>query len=218
MTLGAPLVSALASLLLAAALLRMYLWRAFLFLFPSRVQVEPEAPADQMKLPRELEASAQELLRLGFSPLGSHEEKPPLRPATRFYDYARAPLVTYASLHLDRDEEARVDYWTGLSPGFVVTSSYRRPVLEHPSYKSGGLEGASVERVLKAHLKRLESVQVPPASEGEMGAEQRVSLARTWYQGGGQQELRRQNLAGLLWCVAAVSILLSLLWGVIQRG
>lgn len=205
------LATVLAGLGLAVMLLVLNLWRAVLFLFPARVRVEPDAPAGQMGLPFELALAAQQLQALGFLPLGSHEEKPPLRRATLSYDYAHPGERVFATLHLGADGNPRLYFLTPLAPeGFVITAGYRRPALDIPGrYRSGGLEEASPERIFRAHLRRLEGL----SPTGDFTWEGRVEAGRSWYRGLGQKELRRQNLAGLLWTVAALAIVASVFLG-----
>jgi hypothetical protein len=206
-----PLATMLAGLTLAVMLLRLNFWRAILFLFPARVRVEPDAPADQMKLPEELAPAAEQLQALGFLPLGSHEEKPPLRGATLSYDYAHPGERVFATLHLGSDGTPRLYFLTPLAPeGFVITAGYRRPALDIPGrYRSGGLEEASPERVFRAHLRRLEGL----SPTGNFTWEGRVEAGRSWYRGLGQKEIRKQNLPGLLWTVAALAIVASAFLG-----
>jgi len=206
-----PLITALAGLALATALLALNLWRAALYLFPARVRVEPEAPADQMNLPAELAPAEEQLRALGFHALGNHEEKPLLRRATLSYDYAHPGERVFATLYLGSDGTPRLYFLTPLAPeGFVVTADYRRPALDIPGrYRSGGLEEAPPERVFRAHLRRLEGL----TPTGEFTWEGRVEAGRSWYRGLGQVEIRRQNLPGLLWTVAALAIVASAFLG-----
>jgi len=202
----AELATALVGLVLALMLLRLNFWRAVLFLAPTSVRVEPEAPADQMDLPPELAPLAEQLRALGFTALGSHEEKPRFHPATRSYDFARPAERVFATLHLGRDATPRLYLLTPLAPGgFVITAGYKRPALDLAGYRSGGLEGASPERLYRAHLRRLEGL----TPSGDFTWEGRVEAGRSWYRGLGQKEIRRQNLPGLLWTLAALAIVAS---------
>jgi hypothetical protein len=205
------LATMLAGLGLAVMLFVLNLWRAVLFLFPAHVRVEPDAPADQMNLPTGLAPAEEQLRALGFHPLGSHEEKPPLRRATLSYDYAHPGERVFATLHLGSDGSPRLYFLTPLEPeGFVVTAGYRRPALDIPGrYRSGGLEEASPERIFRAHLRRLEGL----TPTGDFTWEGRVEAGRSWYRGLGQMEIRRQNLPGLLWTVAALAIVASAFLG-----
>jgi hypothetical protein len=205
------LATSLAGLAIAVMLLVINFWRALLYLFPSRVRVEPEAPGDQMELPEVLEPLALQLVSLGFTPLGSHEEKPLMRQATRSYDYAHPGERVFATLHLGPRGQPRLYYLTQLSPeGFVITASYRRPSLELAGrYLSGGVAEAKPERLLRAHLKRLEGL----SPTGTFTWEGRVEAGRAWYQGLGRKELRRQNLTGLLWTAAALALVASAFLG-----
>ncbi|MFP2930423.1 hypothetical protein ACLESO_35540 [Pyxidicoccus sp. 3LG] len=203
---------AVAGLVLAVVLLALNFWRAILYLFPGSVRVEPEAPADQMDLPSELGPLATQLQALGFVPLGSHEEKPRLQRATRSYDWAHPAERVFATLHLGQDDSPRLYFLTPLAPeGFVITAGYRRPAMEIPGvYRSGSLEDASPERLLRAHLRRMEGLT--PAT-GEFTWEGRVEAGRSWYRGHGRKEIRRQNLQGLLWTVMALAIVASAFLG-----
>ena len=205
------LATVVAGLVLAVTLFSLNFWRALLVLFPGSVRVEPEAPSDQMDLPEACAAQASQLLALGFVPLGSHEEKPRLRAATRSYNYAHPGEKVFATLHLGPDEQPRLYFLTPLAPeGFVITAGYRRTALEIPGrYRSGGLEDATPDRLFRAHLKRLEGV----TPTGEFTWEGRVEAGRSWYRGLGQREIRRQNLPGLLWTVAALAIVASAFLG-----
>lgn len=200
------LATAVAGLVLALVLLRLNFWRAVLFLAPTSVRVEAEAPADQMDLPAELAPLAEQLRALGFTALGSHEEKPRFHAASRSYDFARSAERVFATLHLGRDDTPRLYFLTPLAPeGFVITAGYKRPALDLPGYRSGGLEDATPERLYRAHLRRLEGL----TPGGDFTWEGRVEAGRSWYRGLGQKEIRKQNLAGLLWTVAALAIVAS---------
>ena len=205
------LATVVAGLVLAVTLLSLNFWRALLVLFPASVRVEPEAPADQMELPEECAPLALQLKALGFVPLGSHEEKPRLRGATLSYDFAHPGERVFATLHLGPDGQPRLYFLTPLAPeGFVITAGYRRAALEVPGrYRSGGLEDAAPDRLFRAHLKRLEGL----TPTGEFTWEGRVEAGRSWYRGLGQKEIRRQNLPGLLWTVAALAIVASAFLG-----
>ncbi len=205
------LATVLVGLVLAVALLRLNFWRALLVLFPASVRVEPEAPADQMDLPEACASLALQLKALGFIPLGSHEEKPRLRGATLSYDFAHPGERVFATLHLGPDGQPRLYFLTPLAPeGFVITAGYRRTALDIPGrYRSGALEDAAPDRLLRAHLKRLEGL----TPTGEFTWEGRVEAGRSWYRGLGQKEIRRQNLPGLLWTVAALAIVASAFLG-----
>jgi hypothetical protein len=203
---------AVAGLVLAGVLLFLNFWRALLFLFPHTVRVEPEAPGDQMDLPDVLAPLAAQLQALGFTPLGSHEEKPLLQKATRSYDWAHPQERVFATLHLGHDVLPRLYLLTPLAGGgFVVTASYRRPALDLPAYRSGALEDATPERLLRAHVRRLEGLA--PVGPEAFSWEGRVEAGRAWYRGLGRREIRRQNLQGLLWTGIALAIVASAFLG-----
>ncbi|MBU8896104.1 hypothetical protein DRW03_05745 [Corallococcus sp. H22C18031201] len=201
----------LGGLVLAGVLLSLNFWRALLYLFPRSVRVEAEAPADQMALPEALRPLARQLEALGFVALGSHEEKPLLQRASRSYDWAHPTEQVFATLHEGRQGAPRLYLLTPLAPeGFVITADYRRPALDLPGrYRSGSLDDASPERLLRAHARRLEGL----SPTGDFTWEGRVQAGRSWYQGLGRHEIRRQNLQGLLWTAIALAIVASAFLG-----
>lgn len=193
---------------LAGVLWVLNLGRTWLFLFPGSVQVEADSPAEHMALPPELAPLAHQLQALGFVPLGSHEERPRLRPPLCAYAFAHPHQPVFATLY---PGPPRLELLTPLAPeGFVITANWRRPALERPGrYRSGGLADASPERLLRAHLRRLRGL----TPGGDFSWEARVSAAQAWYQGLGRGEVRQQNLPGLLWTATALAIFATALLG-----
>jgi hypothetical protein len=207
----AELLLVLAVLGMAVKLLLLNFWRAVLFVSPSSVRVLPEAPAGQLQLPPELAPLAGQLQALGFVSLGSHVEKPRFQQGTTSYDFAHPGEHTFATLHFSPQGEPRLYLLTPLAPeGFVLTAGYRRPGFEVPGrYRSGGVPGASPERLFQAHRLRLQGFQ--PSEEFTW--EERLRSGQAWYRGLGQREIRRQNLQGLLWTVVALAIVAGLFLG-----
>lgn len=187
------------------------LWRAWLFLRPDSIRIETDEPPDKMNLPVALEQLSEELGALGFKPLGSHWEKPAFTKETMSYDYVNADKRVFATLYEGRDGGARMYLLTPIkcpdgATGFVVTGNYRRPAREvSRCYYSGGLENYAAERVVKAHLRRLDNEKLEPT--GDYSAEGRLAAGRAWFKGFGRTEIRAQNLHGLLWSVSAVAML-----------
>lgn len=187
-------------------------WRAWLFVRPDSIQMELDEPADKIQLPGDLEALAEELQKLGFKALGSHWEKPLFTRETVSYDYVNAEKKVFATVYEGRDGAARMYLLTPIrcpdgSTGFVVTANYRRPAREiGRCYYSGGLEGYSPERVVKAHLRRLDNEKLEPT--GDFSAEGRLAAGRSWFKSYGRTEIRAQNLHGLLWSASAVTVLI----------
>lgn len=191
----------------AGWLLRKNLWRAGVWLFPTSVKVEDDAPATaNLKLPATLDKHAQELQRLGFKFIGTHVEQPRLASAVTSYDYALAEGHAFASLFLSEDDEPRVELLTPLEGGgFVRTANYRRTALEEKGYFSGYLENIPLERVLHAHQRTVTHLGTPIST---WDTDARLKAARAWYQSpAAQRELRRQHQTGLVWTFgAAVSV------------
>lgn len=196
---------AAAVLLGALVVLRFQAWRAALFLSPQSVRVEAETPADVTTVPGELEDTWGELQKLGFVLLGVHSEKHLLAPAVQFLDGMHPTEPVVVSLSLGPDDEERVEFLTQSERGFVLTANYRRIAREVPgAYLSGGLEGASPERVLKAHLRRVPEIGAPKPLHT---LDARVDAARAWYSRSGKPELRQQHAVALLWTLGALGML-----------
>jgi len=215
---GGPAVNALVELFLVLAALGMAVkllllnaWRAFLFVFPARVRLLPDAPADRMDLPPGLVASGEQLQALGFRPLGVHQETSPGRKGTRSYDYVHPEQRVFATLHLSPQGHPRLYLLTPLAPtGFVLTADSKRPTFDLPGvYQAVGLPQCPPELLLQAHRLRVRDVR--PAEDFTW--EGRLQAGRDWYQGPGSQEIRRQNLPGLLWTLVALAIVVSLFLG-----
>jgi hypothetical protein len=164
-----------------------------------------------MKVPLELAPLANELARLGFVPAGSRREKAPLGPAVFFYDFAKESEKTFATLGSGKDAKRRLFYLTlTRNGGFVITANYRRPAREIPGlYLSGGLEDFPAERVYKAHLRRIEGVQLA----GEYTQDGRVAAAEAWLAGPGRAEVRLENLQGLVLTAGSLGILAAAVFG-----
>jgi hypothetical protein len=203
MNLDSPFFAALL-LIGALVLLRFQAWRAVLCLRPQAVRVEVDTPADVTTVPPELEDTWGELKKLGFTLLGAHSERAPLTSATWFLDAAHPAHPVVASLSVSPDEQDHLVFLTQSARGFVITANYRRLSFEVPgAYLAGGLDGATPERLLKAHLRRVPEIGAPKV----LGTiEARVVAAREWYSETGKPELRQQHAVGLLWTLGALGM------------
>ncbi len=195
------------AILTAGVLLYWHLWRAIAFLKPASVRVDIDTPGPT-QVPGLLEPLDTAMKALGFTMLGSHLEHPRLGRALLCYDYVNREKKTFASL-----------YGAGLfhfvtvtaNDGCVLTANYRRPGANEPGrYLAGGIQGASAERLFKAHLRRLEEM---PGIETDFSLDGRVAQTRAWFERVGVTELRRQNAVGLLWSAGA---LMLAAWAVVQ--
>ncbi len=196
-------------LVLAAWMLRRNLWRALLFLKPTALHLEADAPADQMNVPEHLGRRHAELLALGFVPLGTHLERAPLGATIHAYDYGHPAELTFATL-VDGAYGPRLYLVSRAEQGFVLTADYRRPSREKKDYLAGALEGVPPERLVKAHQRRLETLG---QAQGECTLEGRLALGRDWLRGPGSSETRQQNLLGLLWTVGTVGMVAAAVLG-----
>lgn len=184
--------------------LRAYLWRALLCLQPGSIELGEDAPADA-KLPDGLAATDQVLVAEGFKRLGSHYERPRLHQALVSHDYAHPTEGTYATVYLGRDARPRLYFLTETEEGgWVITANFHRPAREVPGrYSSGCLENLPVDRVFKAHVRRLTEFGKAKKT-GNLG--ERVQLGQAWFTGPGQWEVRQQNALGLLWTVGTLGM------------
>ncbi len=198
-----------------AVVLRGNLWRAWLCLWPTSIQIEPDAPADQVKLPKILEQQDAELRALGFITVGSHLEQARFGPELISYDYAHPEDRCFATLYVGTNGTARYYFLTRTAgDGFVITSNHRRPARELKGrYLSGSLEWMPAARVFNAHQRRVPEVGTP---EGECTQAGRIAAARAWFAGPGNVEVRQQNALGLLWTVGTVGMVAAAIFG--RRG
>ncbi|MEW5740373.1 MAG: hypothetical protein AB1938_15700 [Myxococcota bacterium] len=195
---------AVVAVLVALILLRLHLWRAVLFLRPQSVLVEVDTPDGGVLVPGALEAAWEGLKALGFTPLGSHLEHARFSAPVTLFDAAHAEKGMFASVFEGKDGQVRVVLLTPTEGGFVLTANYRRPAREVPGrYSSGGLEGASVERLVNAHARR---IAAHSQAKAPWTLEARVDAARRWYRGAGKAELRQQHAVGLLWTLGALGM------------
>lgn len=207
---GHPAYAVLA-VLAALIFLRLHLWRAVLFLRPQSVRIETDTPDGSVTVPGRLEAPWDALKALGFTPLGSHLEHARFSAPVTLYDAAHPAKQLFASVFAGKDGRARVVLLTPTEQGFVLTANYRRPAREVPGrYSSGGIEGASVERLVNAHARRISSHS---QAKGPWTLEARVDAARRWYGDAGKAELRQQHAVGLLWTLGALGMVAAALLG-----
>lgn len=196
----------------ALVLLRWHLWRAFAFLFPSSIRTEQDSPPDTDPVPGALEKAHEQLQRLGFAWLGTRLEHPVFGRKLVNYDYGHAALGVFASMYEGLGGKVRLYF---LSPtqggGFVLTANFRRPArVVEGKYLSGNLEVDDVERLLKAHQRRLPELGGP---RGTFDMEGRLAAAREWYLGYGKAEVRQQNAVGLLWTLGALGMVGAAIFG-----
>jgi hypothetical protein len=197
---GNPVVVVLA-VLAGLVVLRLQIWRALLFITPTSVRVEAEEPSSVVVVPGALEPAVEALRTLGFVLVGTHSESPRLTRGTRFIDLLEPTTGTWASVAEGR--RARVSLLSCTAQGWVVTSDFRRPSSDVAGALAGAIEGASPERLLKAHLRLVQA----PEPVAHPTLEARVELARAWFAGPGRAELRQQHAIGLLWSLGALALM-----------
>src|SRR4051812_37191535 len=105
----------------AGWLLRKNLWRALVWIFPSSVRVEDDAPASaRLRLPQVLDPQAAELAQLGFTFIGTHLEQPRLGAAVLSFDYSSRDAHAFASLFVSEEGDPRLELLTPLAAGGFV--------------------------------------------------------------------------------------------------
>lgn len=193
--------------------LRASLWRAWLFLNPTSMRIDTDAPADAVKLPTALDKQDVHLRAMGFKLLGSHTEHPRLGKELTSYDYAHPEGHTFATLWLSGSSTPRLYFLTPCVDGaYVITADYKRPAFEDTGrYLSGSIEDGPAERVFKAHERRLQELKPDPSTQWTL--EGRVEAGKRWYAGVGQREVRAQNVLGLLWTIGTFVIIAAAVLG-----
>jgi hypothetical protein len=181
--------------------------RALWWLAPGSLLLEIESPGPT-EVPAALTSTDAALRNHGFALLGTHLEQPRLGKAVLHYDFAAPAHGCFASAFVDT-EGARVYFLSPTTGGLVLTAGFRRPSSELPRYQSSFLEGASVERLVKAHLRRAKAQGAP---QGSFTLEARVQLAHDWYAGVGAREVRAANAVSLLWMVGGLGMVASAVW------
>jgi hypothetical protein len=179
--------------------LRASLWRAWLFLKPTSMRIEADAPGDQVKLPTALDKQDVHLRALGFKLVS--------------YDYAHPEGHAFATLWLSGSSTPRLYFLTPCVDGaYVITADYKRPAFEDKGrYLSGSMEDVPAERVFKAHERRLQELKPDPSTQWTL--EGRVEAGKRWYAGVGQREVRAQNVLGLLWTVGTFVMIAAAVLG-----
>jgi hypothetical protein len=208
---GSPLMAdlrpweAVLVLAFAAVGLRLFLWRGVLFCAPASLRLLADSPPGLEAVPAELGGVQEALVGLGFVPLGTHLEHPYFGPRLLSFDYCLPDARTFASVSAGHSRRPRLYLMTPTpAGGFVVTADHRRPARAIPGHSlTGYLQGASPERLLKAHQRRVAEVG---AADIECTLDGRVAAAKAWYRGAGQAEVRLQNVVGLLWTLAALGM------------
>ena len=195
-----------------AVVMRGNLWRAWLCLRPTSMNLEADAPAGQVRLPPPLEKFDAELKDLGFASLGSHVEHPRFGPEMFRYDYAHPAEKCFATSFLGTNGAAKLYFLTPTEGGgFVVTANHRRAAREIKGrYLSGTLEGLPAARLFTAHVRRVGDVGTPQADLTQAG---RIAAAKAWFAGPGNVEVRQQNALGLLWTVGTVGMVAAAIFG-----
>lgn len=221
----------LATVLVGAGLVWANLWRALIFVTPSSTTLEIEDGSPDAPVPGWLEETHTALRGLGFAPVGSWLELRRLGPTRTSWGYVNAaqhtfviasdaPLVrvrrsplTPPEPRLEREgPAARVTFITvSAASGFLLSSNFRRPGATIPHrHLCAGLPNASVDRLFRAHLRRIEELGVPA---GTFSLEGLLTHLRDWHTSVGRAELQRQHAVGLLWTLGGLGMVAGPLVG-----
>lgn len=199
----------------AVVLLRYNLWRAVLFVSPSSLRIDAEDPGAAKSVPEALRGAEASLLESGFRALGTHSERPVLGPARLCWNYLHPGEGTVATL-FEGDDGVHAWFVSRLEGGgYVITANYRRPAREVAGrYASGYLEDVPLDRVYRAHTRRLAGLQV---RTDPLTLEDRVELQRAWYGGLGKPEVRQENFRGLLWSLGTLGMVAAAIFAGARR-
>jgi hypothetical protein len=198
----------LAGLGMALQLLRLNAWRAWLFLFPTRVRLRPVDPGP---VPPALVPWVEQLRALGFVPVGGHVQHSPLHRGVTAHDFAHADERVFASLYLSARGDPRVYLLSPVASGDAVLTdgAPASPLVLAGLARAAARQCPPVARVLALHRERMRGRE----AVGEFTGPGRLAAGHTWLQGPGQREIRRQSLPGLLWTILALALVASLLLG-----
>jgi hypothetical protein len=202
---------------LISALAVFVLWRnlpaMLLFLFPSLMRARGEDES-WPKVDRDLFGRMEEELKpLGFSRLGVHVERAPLRRRLVAYDFVNEAERTWGTATA-AGEEVRLSLVTAFcGGGFVVTADHRVLSQDRQGCLVGGMPGAQPEQLLAAHRRRVEGFREQGREiVTDLSLEARVRAANAWYVGYGARELRLRNLNGLFLSLMGLAIFAAVLW------
>jgi len=188
-------------------MLRKHAPRGILFVAPGSIRIGGDASAP----PRATaQVAAGELLEpLGFRRLGIRSERGPLGGLWMDVDAWAHPDGTCADAFPAAGRSPIVSFLTTFADGYQIgTSNFRRPALERPAGRVGGVNGATLEGTLAAHRKGtapLAATHGAPERVADLDA--RITLARRFYAGIGAAELRRPAFMALLNAVIALGLL-----------
>lgn len=198
----------LAVLGMALQLLRLNAWRAWLFLFPTRVGLRPVEPGP---VPPALGPWVEQLRALGFVPVGGHVQHSRLQRGVTAHDFAHAGERVFASLYLSARGDPRVYLLTPLATGGAVLTdgAPAAPLVLAGLARGAARESPPVARLLELHRERIRG----QATGEDFTGPGRLAAGHAWFQGPGQREIRRQSFPGLLWTVVALALVAYLFLG-----
>ncbi len=189
------------------------LWRnlagALLFFWPAWVKVRREEESWPEVDNTLFEQMAKELAPLGFTRLGIHVERSPLRQGTVVYDFGHAGESTWASASM-RGDDAELYLLTAFDEGgLVLTADHRRgSVAKEGHYLAGGLPGVEPEQLLAAHRRRVDRMrQAGKKPTSDLSLDARVKRQEEWIHGPGKREVRLKSFNAFLFSVMATAIL-----------
>ncbi|MDX2013962.1 MAG: hypothetical protein SFW67_27440 [Myxococcaceae bacterium] len=223
-TLDAAQVVPLVTMGLGAVLIWANLWRALIVVSPRALRFEIDDGTSDVPVAGWLEPTHESLRALGFEAVGTFLESRVVGPARTTWAYvsasqhlfafvsdsplvrARRSLLTPPEPRLDREgPAARVTFVTTAGRGrYLVSSNFRRPGASLPRvHLCAGLPGASPDRLVRAHLRRVAELGEPT---GDFSLEGAFALWTDWHLTVGRAELRRQHGVGLLWTLGGLGM------------
>lgn len=205
-------------LALTLALAAFVLWRnlpgALLCLFPRLMRARGEDESWPQVDAALFQQMDEELAPLGFTRLGVHIERAPLRRGVLAYDYVHGGEATWGTAYTDAREVRLVLLTRCERGGFVLTADHPVMSQDREGCLAGGIPGAQPEQLLAAHRRRVERMRQagrPPLAD--LSLEARVKAADAWFHGCGAREVRLRNLNGLAMTLLAFALVGALFWG-----
>lgn len=206
-------------------------WRALICWRPGSARFEVEDGTPDVPIPGWLEPTHEALRALEFVPVGSFIEARRFGPTRTAWAYvhpkertfavvADSPLVRHHGLltppepRIEREgPSARVTYVSTDGTHHLLSSNFRRPGTSTPGQQCAGLPGAAVDRLFRAHQRRIAELGQPTSN---LTLEALLLILGRWRDGPGAPELRRQHAVGLLWTLGGLGMVIASVVGLIR--
>lgn len=185
--------------------------RALHVLVPGRGLLEAQAEGEAVPVPDALSGMVESIRALGFVRIGAHQERLAENLTdSDVWDFASESLGVFLSLYVVRDalglsHRARIVLLSPCAGGGIVRSAdHKCPGRDVPGrFLSGCLAGVPLERLVKAHQRRVGELGPP---EGPWTLDACVEVVRRWRAGPGAFEIRVRHSGALVWLMGALAL------------